>query len=145
MRHPFTDVVTAWLHHLNRRNQRQKKPAATKAGVCPALPAQVAAHACHCPRMEPKQLSTVRPSPSGWAGNKEEEESCLGCSGGRTGDLPRQGLFMERIVSDQPPQPCLLQMASVPLVPGGNSSRADVTCFLPPWALLMFVACFLLS
>lgn len=56
------------------------------------------------------------------------------------GDLPKQGLFVERIVSDQPPCP----VASVPLVPGGNTSHTDVTSILPPWTLLMFVACFLL-
>lgn len=77
-RHPFTDVVIAWFHHLNipgnHRNCRQKNPAAAKGGVCPPVPAQATGHASHCPRMEPKQISMVTPSSLGQAGNKEEEE-----------------------------------------------------------------------
>lgn len=76
-RHPFADVVIAWLHHLNmpedHRNCRQKKLAATKGGVCPPLPTQVTAHASHCPRMESKQTSMVTLSSLEWAGNNEEE------------------------------------------------------------------------
>lgn len=121
-RHPFTNVVIAWLHCLNtieiHRNHRQKSQQQRKAVFI--LP---------CPRMEPRQTRTLRPvaAPYGpslqgspgslWAGREGlvEEERGWGCNRGRTAGLPKRGLFTEKFMSYQPPQPCLLQIPPVPL------------------------------